>query len=138
MHHVQHMLNFWAILVSAIVLWILGAFWFSPALFAKPWVAAMGRQMDEKPHKPPVHGMVSSFICDLLIALVLTHFVVWSGAPGFGWGAFVGFITWLGFIAAVLYPQRIYEGRSFTYFFIVAGYWFVGLIIIGGILAAWR
>lgn len=137
MHHIHHMLNFWAILVSALTLWILGALWFSPALFSKPWMAIVGRPMGERP-KGIVHGMVSSFIGDLLIALVLTHFVVWSGAPNFGWGAFVGFLAWLGFIAAVLYPQRIYESRPFAYFAIVAGYWFVGLLIVGGILAAWR
>jgi hypothetical protein len=131
------MLNFWAILVSAVVLWILGALWFSPALFAKPWVAVVGRQMGEKP-KGVVHGMLSSFIGDLLLALVLDHIVVWAHVDNFGHGAFIGFITWLGFIAAVLYPQRIYEGRPFKYFAIVAGYWFIGLIAIGGILAIWR
>jgi hypothetical protein len=137
MEHIHHMLNFWAILVSAVVLWVLGALWFSPALFAKPWVAAVGRQMGEKP-KGVVHGMVSSFIGDLLTALVLEHIVVWAHGFSFRHGAFLGFIAWLGFIAAVLYPQRIYEGRSFKYFTIVAGYWLIGLILIGGILARWR
>ena len=137
MHHIHHMLNFWAILVSAVALWILGALWFSPLLFAKKWVAIVGRQMGEKP-KGVAHGMIASFIGDCFLALVLAHFVVWAGATGFGWGAFVGFIAWLGFIAAVLYPQRIYEGRPFTYFLIVAGYWFLGLIIVGGILGTWR
>jgi hypothetical protein len=137
MEHIQHMINFWAILVSAVILWLLGALWFSPALFAKPWVAAVGRKMGEQP-KGVVHGMLSSFIGDLLTSLVLAHFVIWSHVSGFGHGAFIGFLSWLGFIAAVLYPQRIYEGRSFTYFLIVAGYWFIGLIAIGGILAIWR
>jgi hypothetical protein len=137
MQHIHHMLNFWAILVSAVVLWVLGAFWFSPALFAKPWAAIVGRPMGEKP-KGVVHGMLSSFIGDLLLALVLEHFIVWSHAAGLPHGAFIGFITWLGFIAAVLYPQRIYEGRPFKYFAIVAGYWLIGLVAIGGILAIWR
>jgi hypothetical protein len=137
MLHIHHMLNFWAILVTAVALWILGALWFSPPLFAKPWAAIVGRPMGDKP-KGVVHGMISSFIGDLFVALILTHFVVWAHAASFFHGAFVGFLCWLGFIAAVLYPQRIYEGRPFAYFLITAGYWFFGLILAGGILAVWR
>ena len=137
MQHIHHMFNFWAIFVSALVLWILGAFWFSPALFATPWSTIVGRKMGDKP-KGVLHGMVSSFIGGLIQALVLAHIVVWAGATGFGHGAFLGFLAWFGFIAAVLYPQRIYEGRPFAYFAIVAGYWLVGLVIVGGILAIWR
>ena len=137
MEHVHHMLNFGAILVSALVLWFLGALWFSPLLFAKPWSAIVGRPMGDKP-KGVVHGMISSFIGGLVQALVLAHIVVWAGATNFGHGAFLGFLTWFGFIAAVLYPQRIYESRPFAYFAIVAGYWLIGLVAIGGILAIWR
>ena len=34
-HHIPHF-NVWAILVSGLILWFLGATWYSPALFAKP------------------------------------------------------------------------------------------------------
>lgn len=137
MPHTHLLLNFWAILVSALVLWILGALWFSPALFAKPWSAIVGRPMGDKP-KGVVHGMISSLIGDLIIALVLQHIVIWGNAHSLRHGAFIGFLCWFAFIAAVHYPQRIYESRPFKYFVIVAGYWFVGLVIIGGILAIWR
>jgi hypothetical protein len=40
-HHLNHF-NHWAVLVSALTLWVLGAVWYSPALFAKPWMAALG------------------------------------------------------------------------------------------------
>lgn len=137
MEHIHHQLNFLAILVSAAVLWFLGAFWFSPVLFAKPWAAIVGREMGQKP-KGVVHGMISSFIGDILVSLVLEHFVVWGHADGFLHGALFGFITWLGYIAGVQYPQHIYEGRPFKYFAITAGYWLVALPVAGGILAVWR
>ena len=37
-----HSLNNLAILVSAIILWVLGAVWYSPPLFAKPWMELAG------------------------------------------------------------------------------------------------
>ncbi len=135
MHHLHF--NHLAVFVSAIILWLLGALWYSPLLFAKPWVAIVGRQMGEKP-KGVVHGMIASFIGDLLVAFILAHFVYWSGGLGYGWGAFIGFIAWMGFVLGPLYPQRIYEGRPFTYFAINAGYWLVGLMVAGGVLSVWR
>jgi hypothetical protein len=131
--HFHHL----AILVSAIILWLLGALWYSPLLFAKPWAAIVGRPMGQKP-KGVVHGMIASFIGDLLLAFILAHFVYWSRAANFAHGAFIGCITWIGFVVGPLYPQRIYEGRPFRYFAINAGYWLIGLVIIGGLLAAWR
>jgi hypothetical protein len=83
-------------------------------------------------------GMVSSSLGDLLVALVLLHFVVWSGAETAGTGAFVGFLSWLGLIAATQFPQGIYESRPPRLFAINSGYWLVGLLIIGGLLAVWR
>jgi hypothetical protein len=74
----------------------------------------------------------------LLVAFILLHFVLWSGAQTVGTGAFVGFLAWLGFIAATQFPQSIYEGRPPRLFAINSGYWLVGLLIIGGLLAVWR
>lgn len=135
MHHLHF--NHWSLLVSAVILWLLGATWYSPLLFAKPWTAIVGRPMGEKP-KGVVHGMIASFVGDLLVAFVLAHVVYWSGADGFAMGAFIGFLTWLGFMVAPLYPQRIYEGRPFKYFAINSGYWLTGLVVVGGLLSTWR
>ena len=72
------------------------------------------------------------------IALTLLHFIYWSAAATYGAGAFVGFLCWLGLIAATQFPQGIYENRPFKLFAINSGYWLVGLLIIGGLLAVWR
>ncbi len=137
MQHVHNALNFWAILVSALFLWFLGAFWYSPLMFAKPWIKIVGRKEGEKP-KGVYKGMIGSFVGDLLLALALNHFILWSGAPSIGWGAVVGLIAWLGFFIAPNYPQSIYEGRPFTYVLINNGYWLVGLLVSGALLAVWR
>jgi hypothetical protein len=135
-HHLQHM-NHWAVLVSALFLWFLGAAWYSPALFAKPWMAALGISPDH-PKKGLALGMVSSLIGDLFVAFILLHFILWSGASTCLMGAFVGFICWLGFFAAIQLPQGIYESRPFRLFAINGGYWLVGLLLIGPLLAVWR
>jgi len=137
MHHLHF--NHWALLVSALILWFVGAIWYSPALFAKPWMKLLRITPDPaKKGNSLVVGMVSSFIGDLILSLILAHVVLWSGADSLGMGALIGFIVWLGFFVAPNFPQGIYEGRPFKLFAINNGYWLVGLLICGGLLAVWR
>jgi hypothetical protein len=100
-------------------------------------MAALGIAPDA-PKTGLAAGMIASFIGDLLVAFVLLHFILWSEAATFATGALIGFICWLGFFAATQFPQGIYERRPFKVFAINSGYWLVGLLIIGGLLAVWR
>jgi hypothetical protein len=136
MHHV-HDLNSVAIVVSAVIVWIIGALWYSPVLFAKPWVEIVGRQMGEKP-KGVYRGMIGSLIGDLFLCFVLAHIIHWSGAEGWFGGAHIGLLMWAGFFVAVMYPQSIYEGRPLKYFLINSGYWLVSLVTAGALLGAWH
>jgi hypothetical protein len=136
MHHLH--LNFLAVLVSALILWILGAAWYSPALFAKAWMALVGIDKNAANKKSLVPGMIASFIGDFILSFVLGHMIGWAGATTLGWGVFVGVLVWLGFFVAPALPQGIYENRPFKLFAINAGYWLVGLIIVGALLAVWR
>lgn len=137
MPHISFQLNHLAILVVAVILWLLGALWYSPAGFGKKWMVMVGISKDAKP-KGMMLGMVSSFICNVVLAFVLDHLIVWANAYTFKWGAFIGSLVWIGFFATPSLPQYIYEGRPFKLFAINYGYWFLGLIIAGGVLAIWR
>jgi hypothetical protein len=129
-------LNHGAVLVAAMIQWFLGALWYS-LLFAKPWTALTGRTEGERP-KGAVAAMAVSFLGGLILSFVLAHFVFWAEASTFGWGAFIGFLCWLGFVAAPLLSETMHEKRSFELFAINAGYWLFALLISGGLLAAWQ
>ena len=131
--------NYWAILVSAVIQWLLGAVWYSPALFAKPWISLVGLKIDgSNKNKTMIVGMIASFIGSVVTSLMLAHVVIWSGAKSVAAGALIGFIMWLGFLAAPLCASYIYEGRPFKLFAINTGYWLVALLVTGGLLAVWR
>ena len=137
MHHLHH-LNLLAVLISALILWILGAAWYSPVLFARPWMRALGITPDPARKRSLLAGMIASLVGDFILSFALLHLVMWSGAASAHGGAFVGFLVWLGFFAAPGFPQGIYENRPFKLFLINNGYWLVGLIIVGILLALWR
>ncbi|HTX76903.1 MAG TPA: DUF1761 domain-containing protein [Terracidiphilus sp.] len=137
MQHLHHLINLWPVLVAAVMIWVLGALWFSSVLFAKPWAAIVGRQMGEKP-KGVAWGMICSFIGDVLLAFILDHVILWSHASTWMDGIHIGAITWVGFVAAIMYPQTIYEGRPLRYFTITGGYWLIAFVAAGALLAVWR
>ena len=78
-HHLHHQINHWAVLVSALILWFLGAAWYSPALFAKPWMAALGITPDPSQKKGLIPGMIASFVGDFILAFVLEPISVEMG-----------------------------------------------------------
>jgi hypothetical protein len=129
-------LNHLAILVAALIQFFLGALWYS-LFFAKPWMALTGHTPGERP-KGAIVAMFSSFIGGLILSFVLAHVVAWSGVGTVGWGAVIGFICWLGFIAAPLLSETMYEKRSYRLFAINSGYWLVSLLISGALLAVWQ
>src|SRR3954449_3921530 len=98
MHHMHHHLNLLAVFVSAVILWLLGAVWYSPVLFAKPWMAALRITPDPAAKKKGLlAGMIASFVGDFILAFALDHIILWANAGTLHWGAFIGFIVWLGF-----------------------------------------
>jgi len=126
-----------AILVCGVFQWFLGAAWYSPALFAKPWMAALGIVPDGE-KKGLVFGMICSLIASLLLSFVLWHMVSWARVDNWGAGAFIGFLCWLGFVAAPQFPQGIYERRPARLFLINTGYWLVCMVVTGAVLVVWR
>lgn len=133
-----HSLNNLAILVSAIILWVLGAIWYSPPLFAKPWMELAGVHREPGKRDGMLLGMTASLLCDLVLSLILAMLIMWSNATGFKYGGVIGVLVWMAFVAAPNLPQGLYERRPFKLFAINSGYWLVGLVIVGGLLASWR
>jgi len=136
LHNFGH-INPWPILVSALIQWFLGAAWYSPVLFVKPWMAALNLTPG-KPKKGLVLGMASSLVASLLVSLALHHILNWAHADTLHFALFIGFLCWLAFIAAPNFAQGLYEQRPFILFAINSGYWLTCLLISAPLIALWR
>jgi len=128
--------NWVAILISAVVMWLLGALWYG-LLFKKSWRKLVGYADGEKV-KNMAFGMVTSFIACFVLSFVMAHIAGWAKSRLFTAGAELGVICWLGFMAPPLFAQHIYEGRRVNLFAINAGYWLMAMAIAGGILAVFH
>jgi hypothetical protein len=129
--------NWWAVIVAAIVMFVIGAIWYSPVLFAPRWRTLLGISEEQMRAALPA-GMVAGIISYLVMAYILARFIIHYGTPSFGSGVLIGFMAWLGFVATVLIGQVFYERRPFALWLINNGYLLIGLLVMGAILGWWH
>ena len=144
MHDLPDM-NWLAILVAAIVIFVLGGLWYSPVLFVKRWLALQGRTPEQEKAQAAAANMpvmyASAFLTALItswaIALVFAHFsseIAMTAAHG----AMFGFLFWLGFAAPTSYATAIFSGKPKQLWLIDSAYNLVSFVLAGIIVAVWR
>jgi hypothetical protein len=129
-------LNWVAIIVAAIIPMVLGALWYSPILFADPWMRAVGRTREELGDASL--GYLLSAIAALVSAYALARIVKWAEVDDLWNGALLGVFVWAGFVATVLAVTTFFAGRPRTLWLINAGYQLVALVLMGALLGAWN
>lgn len=133
-------INIWAVLVSAVAFWALGALWYSPVLFAKRWQKEVGFIEEDVTSTNMAKVFGGSFVLMLLMVWAL-NFVINSHKPenvslgmGLHYGAFTGFF----FSMLTMGINYLYQRRSIVLWLIDGVYVVLGLSIAGMILGAWR
>jgi hypothetical protein len=125
-----------AVIVAAVVKFLIGWGWYSPALFGKQW-QQLNKMTAAEVQANMVPALVAEAIGDLVMAYILARFVGHYGF-GFGIGVLVGFMAWLGFVATVLANQIFYERKPQQLILINGGYLLVSLVIMGAIVGIWH
>jgi hypothetical protein len=134
-------INYPAVAASAAAYWVLGALWYSPLLFARPFIALKGyspEQLAALQAQSHAGEIGLAFVTSLLLAYVLAHFVKFTGAETARTGALTAFWLWLGFVVTTNLETVIFEQRPFGLFLINNGYHLVGMLGMGAVLAVWR
>jgi hypothetical protein len=127
-------LNWLAVVVAAIVAFVVGGVWYGP-LFGKVWQVANGftKEQLETRRIGLVFGM--ALLCSLVASFVLAMFI--GPEAGAGFGALAGALAGVGWVAMFTGIQYLFEMRSLLLFLINAGYSIVTLTAMGAILGAW-
>ena len=134
-------INYPAVFVSALAYWMLGAVWYSPLLFERPFIALKGwtpEQLEAVRAASHAGEIGAALLVSLVTAYVLAHFVKFTGAEKAPSGMLAGFWLWLGFVATTNLSTVLFEGRPLGLYLINNGYHFVGLLGMGALLAVWR
>ena len=129
--------NYPAVLVCAVVYWLLGALWYA-VLFSKQWTALENMSAARANNMNPVLPYIITFFLDLLIAFVLAQICIWRNANTAARGAAIGVLLWLGIVGPIVFPTYMYEMRPKELFAINEFYPLTGLCLMGAILGAWK
>jgi hypothetical protein len=138
-----HHLNWLAILVAAVSTMILGFLWYSPLLFAKPWMREMGYDPSDKAktqemQKSAGPAYAGSFVASVISAFTLALIFHAMRLDSLHHGLMASFHIWLGFVATVQFTGALFAKQSMKLFAINTGYQLACYLAMGAVLALWR
>jgi hypothetical protein len=123
------------IILAALAAFVVGALWYSPIFFLKPWLRATGKTAPKG--TGPLKAMGVMFLIQLIVAYVLSMVIAAMGAFSATTGMQTAAWLWLGFILCVAVSNELFEKRSWKLILINTGYQLVAMLAMGAILGTW-
>ena len=135
-------INPWSVLVASVATMVIGFLWYSPLLFARPWMRLMGYDPDDKAKLAEMQKGAGklygiTFVATLISAAVLAKIIDLTSVVTVLYGMKVGFGIWLGFVATTQLTGALFTKQPMKLFLINTGYQLVCYMVMGGILAKW-
>jgi hypothetical protein len=132
--------NLVVVVIAAVATMVIAFLWYSPLLFANPWMLAMGYDPNDKAGLDEMRKGAGklygiSFLASLAAAFVLGKVVVVTVVTSIPYGMKVGFAMWLGFAATIQLNDMLFAKRPLKLFLINTGYQLVCYVVMGAILA---
>ena len=135
--------NVWAVLVCALVTMVAGFLWYSPVLFANPWMVLMGYDPNDKAkiaemQKSAGPSYAMSLVASILAAIVLGKIIEVAKVDSALYGTEIGLAIWLGIVTTVQLTNALFSRQPFKLYLINTGYQAVCYLAMGAILGGWR
>jgi surface polysaccharide O-acyltransferase-like enzyme len=135
-------INPWAVLACAIATMVIGFLWYSPILFANPWMRLMGFDPNDKAKLAELqkgagklYGL--SFAASIVSAVVLAKIIDITSVNTISYGMKIGFAVWLGFVTTVQLTAALFGKQPTKLYLINTGYQLICYLTMGAILAKW-
>lgn len=131
-------LNHIAVVVAAVVFFMIGAGWYS--FFQSAWLAGIGKSLDQLTREtggspmPYVIALAAILVMCYTLAGIISRATSPSTATGLRDGATIA----IGIGASAIALNYAFEARGLSLWLINAGYLLIGLVIAGAIIGGWR
>jgi len=132
--------NWWANIVAAIACFGFEAIWY--VMFLNQWLAGIGRTRDWLEHPvdriPEPLQYLTALVCAVVMAAAISCVVQLTGPQTAYRGMRVATALWMGFNITVWATEYVFEVRPWSLLFINAGFWLIGMNLMGLIVGAWK
>lgn len=132
--------HFLPVVVSAVVVFVLGWLWYSPALFGKLWMQAHGHTGEKLKEMQATAGRkyAVSFVCSMIMAVAMSILIGRTGVMMLEGGIKLGLLVGVGFAVPLGLTAHMFSEKRPSAYLIDAGYQIVYLMVMGAILAVWH
>lgn len=131
-------LEIFGVVLATVAFMIIGMFWYSPMLFGKKWMEAVGmtQEMASAAKKNTTASYVYMTISALVMTYILALFIKNLFIPSLFQAAMVGVLAWIGFIATSGSSEHLFNAKPkpWMLYYINTGYYLISLIISSAIL----
>lgn len=128
------LINVWGTVAAAMAVFALGALWFSPALFMKPWSESLSKSPDEL--GSPAVAMGLTLVTTLITSFAMALLFQAGDIDTTGRGLVAGFIVGLGISAATSFSDAVFARQVRKWWVIQVLYRIVGFVLMGAIIGA--
>jgi len=132
--------HFLAVLLVTVISMAIGWLWYSPVLFGKVWLKALGKTpadmaaMNKGSAMPLVLELLATFVKMYALAVFISS----TSTTTAGGGVLVALWLWLGVVVTTNLSVVTFEGRSKGAYLVGIACQLVSLVIAGMVLAVWQ
>jgi len=122
------------VIVGASIYFFLGALWYSPPLFAKPWQAAIGWDESRQPPQTNPMTYVLPAAMYLIAAIAMAIIAAATGTDSISEGLVLGLVTGIGFALPMVGVEATFDPnkpKPMAWFLITVAYHLIGFAILG-------
>jgi hypothetical protein len=131
--------NYLAISVAAVACFLFEAGWYS--VFMQPWLNGIGRTREWLMGPAPLNPALqfgTALISEAIIATAISCVTQLTGPQTVLRGMKVAGLLWFGLVLTTLSTGYIFEIRPLSLLAINAGFWLLGMILMGAIVGGWK
>lgn len=130
-------INMWAVVVAWVVNCAVGAYWYSPAGFAKQWKNHTGIDLLKIPQNEATQTLIAVVISGLVQAVTLAVVLNSIGTGTAVEGLIAGLVLWFGLVTATTVGVTLYARRSWKFLWLNSAYFLIVISINSIILSVW-
>lgn len=129
-------INYIAVAAAAVAMWVIGAVWYGA--FSASWMMYTGVTQDSVKNMSGLHMALTyggSLVAYCIVFYVQSHIHHAFQVKDLKGAKQAAVWSWLGFVATVIFVTNAFQGKAFTLTMIDSGYWLIGMVVGGMILA---
>ena len=130
--------NYLAVLVAGVAYMIVGALWYSPALFGNAWMKGIGKTKEQITKEFSPVRYVWAILTSLIAAYGIARVLSYTGATTIVDAVLISVMAGVCFVLTSLWVNDSFEGRPKSLTLINVFYHLVGFVVVGVIIGAWR